>query len=104
MPGASNGLRRRRCGSASRAAARMSSLSTSVRPFQAAWAAAARAVTMSARMPSTSNAAQISAILVSAHRSELDLADQLLRDDWMRSVSSASASANRAANASGSAS
>jgi len=36
--GASNGWRRRRCGSASRAAARMSSASVSSRPCHAAWA------------------------------------------------------------------
>ena len=61
-PGASNGLRRRRCGRASRAAARTSSVVTEVRPCQAAWATAVRAVTMSARIPSTSNAAHSSAI------------------------------------------
>ena len=55
--GASNGCRRRRCGSASRAAARTSTAVTSSRPSHAACAIAARAVTRSARSPSTSNAA-----------------------------------------------
>ncbi len=43
----------------------MSSVVTAVRPCQAAWATAARAVTMSARIPSTSKAAHTSAIVVS---------------------------------------
>ena len=65
-PGASNGLRRRRCGRASRAPARTSSALTSSRPDQAAWASAVRAMTRSARMPSTSNRAQIVATCRSA--------------------------------------
>ncbi len=101
MPGASNGLRRRRCGRARRAAARMSSRSTLVRPFHAACAAAARAVTMSARMPSTSNAAHTSAILSSAQSLRSTWSTSFCAA-WMRSVSVASSSAYRAANASGS--
>ena len=65
-PGASNGLRRRRCGSASRDAARMSSRVTAAAPRQAAWAAAARAITMSARSPSTPKLAHTAAICSSA--------------------------------------
>ena len=68
-------------------------LGTSVRPFQAAWADAARAVTMSARIPSTSKAAQISAILVAPHRRARPRPTSF----WatrIRSVSSASSSAN----------
>ncbi len=62
----SKGLRRRRWGSASSAACRTSSFSTVVRPAQAASAVAVRAITMSARMPSTSKAAQVAAICRSA--------------------------------------
>ena len=49
-----------------RAATRMSSRVMRVRPCHAACAAAVRAVTMSARMPSTSNPAHTSAIFRSA--------------------------------------
>ncbi len=65
-PGASKGLRRRRWGSASSAACRTSSFSTAVRPAHAASAVAVRAITMSARMPSTSKPAQVAAICRSA--------------------------------------
>ena len=61
-PGSSNGSRRRRCGNASSAATRMSCCSTVRAPRQAACATAVRATTRSARIPSTSNAAQSAAI------------------------------------------
>ena len=72
-PGASNGSRRRRCGRASRAARRMSSSVTSSRPCQAASAIAVRAVTRSARMPSTPNAPQTAQIWRSAASGSVDL-------------------------------
>ena len=53
---------RRRCGSANSAATLMSESLIVVRPSQAAWAAAPRAMTRSARMPSTSKDAQMDAI------------------------------------------
>ena len=65
-PGASKGSRRRRCGRASRAAMRISSSVTTSRPPQAARAIAVRAVTRSARMPSTPNAPQTAQIWRSA--------------------------------------
>ena len=65
-PGASKGSRRRRCGRASRAAVRISSSATTSRPCQAARAIAVRAVTRSARMPSTPNAPHTAQIWRSA--------------------------------------
>ncbi|CAM4048086.1 hypothetical protein NOMA109596_19320 [Nocardioides marinus] len=101
--GSSKGARRRRCGSARRAATRTSSPVTSVRPHQAAWATAVRAVTMSARNPSTSRAAQTSATAssTSSPRCTSVHAD---RAAATRAASRCSAAANRATNPAGSAS
>ena len=102
-PGASNGARRRRWGSAMRAATRMSSRPMRVRPCHAAWAAAARAVTMSARMPSTSKPAQTRAMVASAHSVSLT-PPRTRRAAATRSRRARSSSAYAAANPAGSAS
>ncbi len=78
-PGSSNGSRRRRCGSASRAATRTSCSATTSAPRQAAWASAARAITRSARIPSTSNAAHTAAIRRSSASGSSDRAQPGLR-------------------------
>lgn len=66
QPGCIEGRAPAAVGRASLAAVRMSSRVTSARPSHAAWATAARAVTMSARIPSTSKPAHTVAILSSA--------------------------------------
>ena len=102
-PGASNGLRRLRCGSASRAAARMSSRVTAEAPRQAACAAAARAITMSARSPSTPKLAHTAAI-TSSKASSTTIEASRERAATIDVAICASSSANRAANPAGSAS
>ncbi len=102
-PGASKGLRRRRCGSDSSAACRTSSVVTSVRPAHAASVVAVRAVTMSARMPSTSKPAHTAAIRRSAPSPSRTLGSSA-RAAAMRSRSASSSAAHFAAKATGSSS
>ncbi len=78
-------------------------MDTSVRPSQAACATAARAVTMSARIPSTSKDAHTSAIWRSTSSPTRTEGSRALAA-WIRSASAASDSAKPAAKASGSAS
>ncbi len=81
----------------------MSALVTWARFCQAAWATAVRAVTMSARSPSTSKAAQISAIFSSAGSLSRTV-PILSRADSIRAVRAASSVPKRAAKPAGSAS
>src|SRR2546430_1363067 len=102
-PGASKGSRRRRRGNAIRTTSRTSASVTAGRPCQAASAVAVRATTMSARIPSTSNAAHTLAIRRSS-ASGSSTVDSRTRACWIREESAASDDAQSRVNPSGSAS
>ena len=103
IPGSSKGSRRRRCGSASSAATRMSSSLTESAPRHAACATAVRATTRSARIPSTSKAAHSAAIRFSS-RSDKSTSFTLSRAATIFCARSLSSAVYRAANPAGSAS